>query len=65
MKAEQTMKETKKNKAAMKKATKKVSGPKPIKREYPVEGKMYRGVLGSIIGDVAGSSREGYKSNSV
>ena len=63
MKAEQTMKETKKNKAAMKKATKKVSGPKPIKREYPVEGKMYRGVLGSIIGDVAGSSREGYKSN--
>ena len=31
-----------------------------IKCEYPLEGKMYRSVLGAIIGDIAGSPREGY-----
>lgn len=36
---------------------------RPIKQEYPIEGTLYRGVLGGIIGDIVGSSREGYKQN--
>ncbi len=34
--------------------------PKLIKQEYPLEGKMYRSILGAMIGDIAGSSREGH-----
>lgn len=33
---------------------------KPIKQEYPLEGKMYHSILGAMIGDISGSSREGH-----
>ena len=36
------------------------TAPKPIKQEYPLEGRMYHSILGAVIGDIAGSSREGY-----
>lgn len=34
-----------------------------IVQEFPLEGKMYHSVLGAIIGDIAGSVREGYDNN--
>ena len=43
-----------------KKASTKQEG---IKQEFLLEGKMYHSVLGAIIGDIAGSCREGYKNN--
>ena len=30
---------------------------------YPIDGKMVRGIMGGIIGDIVGSTREGYSSN--
>lgn len=35
----------------------------PSKNTYSTEGVMVRSILGSIIGDIAGSSREGYSKN--
>ena len=49
---------TERAKSSVEKA--KANTPKPIKQEFPLEGKMYRSVLGAMIGDIAGSSREGY-----
>lgn len=39
---------------------KKETAPKPIKQEFPLEGKIYYSILGAMIGDIAGSSREGH-----
>jgi len=39
---------------------KKETAPKPIKQEFPLEGKLYYSILGAMIGDIAGSSREGH-----
>lgn len=45
--------------AKEKKVSSKQKPIKPIKQEYPLEGKLYHSVLGAIIGDISGSSREG------
>lgn len=34
-----------------------------MKNEYPTEGKVIRSVLGAVIGDICGSTREGYRHN--
>lgn len=49
-----------KTKPKAKKASTKEKG---IKQEFPLEGKMSHSVLGAIIGDISGSSREGHNTN--